>query len=343
MCAYFFTFVFYPAMAKNRFRNWFLHATGLLLVCVCFLGASCKKNEIEPRSREIIASGTDGDLRKIIFINDSLGYIAGGIRYSRSDMLTTTDGGRTWSLQHFETDDNHILYGLCHFQERVYAAAYNGKIFRLSTLESEWQYVQAPWWGSFQSIGFADANNGFIVSGTGFEAGRILEIDSVGNVGKMDTFGFALSDVRFPDVQNGYICGYGVILKTTDGGASWNILNVQGDFFKALACPDDRNVWAVGYNGSIVHSNDGGAHWEKQRNGDNPLLKRWHLNGVFFQDEQRGYAVGDKGLIVATTDGGRSWNEIKNESKNDLFDLALQSDGTLWVTGAAGIILKITR
>lgn len=313
----------------------------LLPACTCVLLFSCRKSGIVPRSREVIASGTDGDLRKIIFINDSLGYISGGIRYSRSDLLTTIDGGRTWALQHFNTDDNHILYGLCHFKERVYAAAYNGKIFRLAGPESEWAYSQSPWWGSFQSIGFAESDKGFIVAGTGFEGGRILQIDSLGSVSKMDTFDFALNDVRFADAHNGYICGYGAILKTSDGGTNWSLLDIQGDFFKALSCPDDHNVWAVGYNGSIVHSNDGGAHWKKQRNGDNPLLKRWRLNGVFFQNERQGYAVGDKGLIVITQDGGRSWNEMENTSDNDLFGLAVQGDGTLWVTGSDGIILKI--
>lgn len=337
----FYTFVLSETMFFHSFRHRFYHSASLLAVCACFSLASCKKNVTEPRSREIIPSGTDGDLRRILFVNDSLGYISGGIRYHRSDLLTTTDGGHTWTLRHFNTDDNHILYGLCHFGERVYAAAYNGRIYRLANAESEWQYNQAPWWGPFQSIGFADANKGFIVSGQGFDSGRIIQIDSLGQVSRMDTFGFSFNDVCFTDPQNGYICGYGILLKTLNGGLSWNVQDVQGDFFKALACPDDHNVWAVGYNGSIVHSSNGGSTWEKQRNGDNPLLKRWRLNGVFFQDDRHGYAVGDKGLIIATHDGGNSWSEIENDSRKDLFGVTVQQDGTLWVTGESGLIIKI--
>jgi photosystem II stability/assembly factor-like uncharacterized protein len=328
-------------MVFYNFINRFFLRAGVLAVFTCCVFASCNKQVVEPGSREVISSGTDGDLRRIMFINDSTGYIAGGIRYFRSDLLTTRDGGRTWSLRHFDTDDDHILYGLCHFQERVYAAAFNGKIFRLAHTEAEWQYNQAPWWGPFQSIGFATANKGFIVSGQGFESGRIIQIDSSGQVSRMDTFDFSLNDVCFADSESGYICGYGIILKTADGGSSWNIQDIQGDFFKALSCPDDHNVWAVGYNGTIVHSSNGGNVWEKQRNGDNPLLQRWRLNGVFFQDERRGYAVGDKGLIITTDDGGNSWKEIKNESGKDLYGVTAQQDGTLWVTGESGIIIKI--
>lgn len=79
-------------------------------------------------------------------------------------------------------------------------------------------------------------------------------------------------------------------------------------FFRGL------NGWVVGDLGLILHTQDGGASWQRQDNvnWDPPIVGLRQrtariLNAVTFIDAKRGWAVGEVGLLLATSDGGKSW------------------------------------
>ena len=74
---------------------------------------------------------------------------------------------------------------------------------------------------------------------------------------------------------------------------------------------DPDNGWAVGDQGTIVHTSDGGANWTAQSSGTS-----YQLTGVTFTDAQDGWATGQSftpyddyssGLILHSTDGGQDW------------------------------------
>ena len=60
--------------------------------------------------------------------------------------------------------------------------------------------------------------------------------------------------------------------------------------------------WAVGDDGAVVRTRDGGHTWSVHDAGTPAAL--W---SVHFVDAERGWAVGVNGTVVASTDGGRSW------------------------------------
>jgi hypothetical protein len=62
--------------------------------------------------------------------------------------------------------------------------------------------------------------------------------------------------------------------------------------------------WAVGYAGTIIRTNDGGATWQAQESGVTTNL--W---GLHFLDAQTGWAAGWTGTIVHTTNGGTTFVE----------------------------------
>lgn len=86
-----------------------------------------------------------------------------------------------------------------------------------------------------------------------------------------------------------------------------------------------NKVWAVGHDGTILHSADGGISWSLQRQ------ERWSAEGfdapdwtprfaaplldVMFLDEQRGFAVGAYSLLLTTRDGGETWRELSLAGK----------------------------
>lgn len=312
----------------------------LLLNVICFI--SCNKKKINPQNIQVIESNTTNDLQNILFLNDSVGYIVGGVRYAEARILETHNSGNSWTPIVINGSlENKSLYGITHFDNSVFVVGLDGKFFKTKASDAgNWQFTQSSEWDWFHNIAFATANKGFIVYGVAFHSGGILKIDSNGTVLQKDTFSYELDDVAFVNSTTGYACGYGAIMKTSNQGTTWELMDIQGDFFKSISCPDNQNVWSVGYNGSIVHSRDAGNTWEKQRNGNNPLLKRWRLRAVKFKDSQTGYAVGDNGLIIKTTDGGHNWKIIESDQKGDFLNLFLKNNA-LWIVGANGIILKI--
>ncbi|MGV7207638.1 WD40/YVTN/BNR-like repeat-containing protein [Oxalobacteraceae bacterium A2-2] len=77
-----------------------------------------------------------------------------------------------------------------------------------------------------------------------------------------------LLDVQFSDGANGWVVGaYGLLLRTTDGGRSWQPLmqcldNPKGLHLYALAVQGDT-VWVAGEQGMLARSGDGGQHFER--------------------------------------------------------------------------------
>jgi photosystem II stability/assembly factor-like uncharacterized protein len=67
---------------------------------------------------------------------------------------------------------------------------------------------------------------------------------------------------------------------------------------------DNVQGWAVGEDGVILVTVDGGKSWQRQTGGASEIL-----NSVYFVDPAHGWAVGQAGLILATADGGKSWKK----------------------------------
>lgn len=66
--------------------------------------------------------------------------------------------------------------------------------------------------------------------------------------------------VCFIDINTGIVAGgAGAIVRTTDGGATWNIQQSSTvNWLYAMSFPDANNGTAVGENGTIIHTTNGG-------------------------------------------------------------------------------------
>ncbi len=94
-------------------------------------------------------------------------------------------------------------------------------------------------------------------------------------------------------------------------------------------------VFAVGYNGQIIKSADGGNRWQQVPLGPLPTLR-----GVAFPDSLTGYAVGDYGTLLKTDDGGDNWRQLSTGVTASLYSVSFTSAGKGHAVGYGGLILR---
>jgi photosystem II stability/assembly factor-like uncharacterized protein len=72
-----------------------------------------------------------------------------------------------------------------------------------------------------------------------------------------------------------------------------------------VAFTSAKNGWAIGADGAIVTTQDGGREWDRQSSGTSEEL--W---AMAFADPLHGWIMGDHGTALQTVDGGTSWKLV---------------------------------
>jgi photosystem II stability/assembly factor-like uncharacterized protein len=170
-----------------------------------------------------------------------------------------------------------------------------------------------------------------------------------------------LTAVSFIGDKTGWAVGHsGVIVHTTDGGASWqlqfdgNKANRQYLEFtrqreiqlrqqlssKEVQQFDDAQREALEYalEDAVYAIEDAEAAVSK--GPADPFLD------VLFLDADNGFAVGSYGMLYQTNDGGVNWEfsgtNIDNADRYHYNSMALGKDGTLYLSGEAGLLYRST-
>ncbi|MEY8205959.1 MAG: YCF48-related protein [Bermanella sp.] len=136
----------------------------------------------------------------------------------------------------------------------------------------------------------------------------------------------------------------GHILYSDDVGQSWHQADVASrNQLNAVQFFGEQQGWAVGEDGVIVHTSDGGRHWQRQFDSrtastQGPLLD------VAFTSQLEGFAVGVFNKVVHTTDGGLSWHpwqeHVDNLDEWHLFALAATTPDKLYIASEMGLIFR---
>ncbi len=108
----------------------------------------------------------------------------------------------------------------------------------------------------------------------------------------------------------------------------WNIKFKAGASLNSLFFVNDSLGWAVGENGLILYTDDGGGNWHLQQSG-----VAADLYSVFFLNQNYGWACGDNGTIIYTFNGGQTWLPGKVESRICLRDIWFISEKEGWAVG----------
>ncbi len=100
---------------------------------------------------------------------------------------------------------------------------------------------------------------------------------------------------------------------------------------------DAQRGWAVGYDGAILHSSDGGGSWTVQHYDTGAR----QFFDILMLDAQNGIAVGGYGTYMSTADGGANW-QLRSFPIGDLgqhFNSIVRlGDGTLFIAGEKSLL-----
>lgn len=141
----------------------------------------------------------------------------------------------------------------------------------------------------------------------------------------------------------------GHVLLSDDKGKTWKQVVVPtAAMLTAVHFSSAARGWAVGHDGVILATVDGGNTWIKQRDEGRNLSADAEapapLMDVWFKDESTGWAVGAFGTALETRDGGATWTDIAERLNNvDEFHInaiAGTAAGDVYFGSESGIIFR---
>ncbi len=242
------------------------------------------------------------NLASVFFINDSIGWVSGGYWSNNISgvLYKTTDGGLNWFSQ------------INYYESFLIANLY-----------------------------FINEQTGWAVNCTNDEGWGVMKTNDGGNNWSTLYIGHFISCLYMLNELTGWASGCnpgateGAVLKTTNGGINWTDLFVPiSEQFNAIYFANQNSGWAVGIDGIIAKTIDGGSTWFEQKSTHHSL------NAVQFVNENTGWIVGFNG-ILKTTNGGSDWG-YQNITDKILWSVYFINQNTGWATGNPGLIYKTT-
>ena len=323
----------------SKSRNYSLKIPFLKKLSFLFgisLVLGCGKEKIDIPWEEL-NSGTSSTLTSVHFTDANHGHAVGGGTWYYGISLETTDGGNTWKM---DTLGNKQLFGV-HFnkENKGHAVGIDGYLFKKSSPQDPWNFNKLPNWDILRDVSFNEAGQGIVVGGNAYDFGVIMTLDQNYLPVSVDTFENELSAVCYTDEKTIHVSGYGIILRSTDGGFNWTISETTGDFYRSIDFPSKTVGYIAGYSGSVLKTTDAGKTWSKLIDGDKIGVKNTPFRSVHFVDTEKGYLVGDRGTFWRTLNGGNSWQRVKNFPEVDLYDVFVINN-TGYIVGENGRIFR---
>lgn len=212
---------------------------------------------------EILENLNNDQILKVFFLDSLKGWITAfdwNGGLGQAYILNTIDGGQTWNYQ----------------------------------LDIESEQISDVYFYN-DTIGWAPGSYDIYMSNNG------------GNTWKSHPIVFSGRAMHIYDLNNMWIAGDDSTSKASiyfsqDGGYSW-IKQYEGSTglknLNDICFVTDSIGWAVGDEGLILHTSDGGQNWEIQYSNTD-----MDLRSVCFIDQNNGWICGDDSLILHTNNGG---------------------------------------
>jgi len=217
-------------------------------------------------------------LGSVYFTSSDVGYIGAGL-YSNGDgrLFKTTDGAVSWNELSFD-NINGYPFSMYFSNELTGNAAVSNKAIKTTNGGINWTQHNSSFAPSFLlSLFFIDQNTGYACGGSPPFPGQsfIMKTTNAGDnwntlLNRYGNNDYDLNSIYFPSSNIGYAVGssllgigfidtLSIILKTTDSGIKWGFQNSPHIALRSVYFFDPDTGFAVGMNGTILKTTDGGG------------------------------------------------------------------------------------
>ena len=215
------------------------------------------------------------EVTSVWFFDRNHGWAAGAIR-QQPTLWETNDGGSTWTDRYiepwaFEGSTGAMLDVRFIDAMHGWAVGYNGlKAIIKATYDGgqHWvtQYSGSEITGQFNLVRFWDSSHGWVTS---FDA--VMVTDDGGESWKLRYFNGESSprDIDVTGPKEAWIAGgRGHLIHSDDNGISWSEVELGKDLedsiFMSVKFANRNTGWALGLDGEIVLTRDGGKSWTRE-------------------------------------------------------------------------------
>jgi len=350
----------------------------LLLLCILLL-YSCKPTDVKTHSPTLPFKVITTQHLFTVATPDFRNIWVGGYK---STIMHSSDGGTTWKTQRSNVSSDICSIGFVD-SNTGWAVGKEGTILSTKDGGETWSMQKSPTNNHLFSVYFFDKNNGWAAGSFASVVhtidGGATWVDQHQEVRKpldaqlkkektvlvLKPQDPTFNAIHAVDPDHVWIVGeYGTILYSSNGGDSWQMQECR-DIYPVVSekewispvpslysvyFTNENNGWAVGMDGIVLRTMNGGKNWEKLSSplaegkptlyrvkaignkawavgqygeymfsfdgGDNwqrgtgCLLTRCWLRDMDFADENFGIAAGESGTIVCTRDGGKNWTML---------------------------------
>jgi photosystem II stability/assembly factor-like uncharacterized protein len=307
------------------------------LYLLALLFAACQKAPLQPNFVALTLPTTQA-INDIILQGDTIFVATGDIFIEGGAIYRSDDYGQNWQTAQATNQAALSLFS----QNNQLAATTFGNEFFYKNIAQNWQAQFLLGWEIWRKAAQNQSGRRLLVAGRNFGEGYIQIIDSQTVVGARLFFPHELSDVCFVSEQVALAVGYGIVLRSTDAGSTWQPIDIRGDFYKAVHFPTLQIGYIAGGYGSVLKSIDGGQTWKKLRHSSTVNNQNHRYNAIFFESENVGWLAGDNGILRYTSNGGEDWQRIETDENADWQAIAVNARH-IFLVGKNGKIAKIER
>jgi len=245
-------------------------------------------------------SGSTSNMSDLSMVDSATGWMAG-----TAGAIRKTVDGRTWTAQTSNT--SNILYGISSAtSQTAITVGVAGTIRYTIDGGTTWQTpTTIPTAQNINDVSMISSTTAYAVATYASGFPNIIKTTNrgqtwaavAGTPNPTSNF-YSVSFLPSPNQATGFIAGdSGIILKTTDSGATWVRQTTPTSLqMRGVAFADSSNGWAVGTSGTVLRTKNGGSTWTVQLPGTASALY-----GVAFVDANHGWIVGAGGTILRTT------------------------------------------
>ncbi len=275
---------------------------------------------------------------------DALHGCAVGGKFGGDDIgliLTTNDGGETWSDQ---TPENTNVFNSVTFlsPDTGWVCGRHGQIMKTTDGGNSWTNHNVNMFDAYNDIHFFNSQHGVLLmhnqTRQTFDGGQTW--DSLSYISSSSAFRSFTGCGNNALMAVGY---YGSISKSLDGGSTWVAVNNGNNYpFKNIGFFDANNGLSIaGYTYSssvLLRSSDGGNTWFDDTIVDNGPFYKMQVLG------QNCFLLNDSSQLVKSADGGQTWTttNILSGTSNYYYDMQFTDGLNGYLCSDSSVLVKTT-